>query len=211
MRNVKNVAAILVLLALIGGVLYGTLSGSREADGTQSRSTSDNSTSMNGQALPDYGEKTTAPQAEIGVKEGNKAPDFSLETLDGKTMRLSDFRGKTVIMNIWATWCLPCRKEIPDMVAFYEKARKENIEILAVNLTETESSIPNVKRFVEGMKMQFPILLDKKSKVAHQYQTTIIPSSFVIDSNGIIRKVVLGPMTKEKMRVVVKGGHVPVK
>ncbi len=204
MRNVKNIAAILVLLALIGGLLYGTLSGSKEADGTQPPSTSATSTSMNGQALPNSGEKTTTPQVEIGVKEGNKAPDFSLETLDGKTMRLSDLRGKTVIMNIWATWCPPCRKEIPDMVAFYEKAQKENIEILAVNLTETESSIPNVKRFVEGMKMNFPILLDKKSNVAHQYETTIIPSSFVIDSNGIIRKVVLGPMTKEKMQEVVK-------
>jgi thiol-disulfide isomerase/thioredoxin len=118
-------------------------------------------------------------------------------------MRLSALRGKTVIVNLWATWCPPCRAEIPDMVAFYEEARKNNVEILAVNLTETESSVPNVRRFAEGMKMQFPILLDKKSKVAGMYEVTVIPTSFIIDEDGVIRKVVAGPMNQKTMRELI--------
>ncbi|MFT9846458.1 redoxin domain-containing protein [Aneurinibacillus sp. REN35] len=189
----KNIAALLVLFALVGGVLYGTM-GKKETD---------EQTPPTAASSGEVSAEKAEPAAKVGVKKGNLAPDFTLDTLDGKTIRLSELRGKTVIMNIWATWCPPCRKEIPDMVAFYEKAKGEQVEILAVNLTETESSIPNVKRFVEGMEMQFPILLDKKSKVANLYEATVVPTSIIIDKDGIIQDIVTGPMTQAMMKELV--------
>lgn len=212
----KNIAAILVVLALVGGVLYGTLGKDKETEQAQTTPAptkasqqaapvkTGNQPSTAAPAKPKAPSSTkAASEKKIGVREGNLAPDFTLDTLDGKTMRLSALRGKTVIVNLWATWCPPCRAEIPDMVAFYEEARKNNVEILAVNLTETESSVPNVRRFAEGMKMQFPILLDKKSKVADIYEATVIPTSFIIDEDGVIRKVVTGPMNQKTMRELI--------
>jgi peroxiredoxin len=204
---VRNIAAIVVLLVLIGGIVYGALGGKQpeQMSGPSPTAKPAASTaqvadkSKGAQEASASDAKTDTPGIKVGIREGNQAPDFTLETLNGKPLRLSDMRGKTVIMNVWATWCPPCRAEIPDMVAFYKEVQKKNAVILGVNLTETESSVLNVKRFVQGMGMQFPILLDKKSKVANMYQVTIIPTSFIIDGNGIIRKVVTGPMTKEQM------------
>ncbi|MBN6189457.1 TlpA family protein disulfide reductase [Aneurinibacillus sp. BA2021] len=198
----KNIAALLVLLVLVGGVLYGA-TGEKETD-TQTPQASSTEVKPNASASGVNGAGKADPPIPTGVQKGNLAADFTLDTLDGKTIRLSGLRGKTVIVNIWATWCPPCRKEIPDMVAFYEKAKHENVEILAVNLTETESSVPNVKRFVEGMEMQFPVLLDKKSKVAHLYQATVVPTSIIINKDGIIQDIVTGPMTQARMKELVR-------
>ncbi|AMA73239.1 TlpA disulfide reductase family protein [Aneurinibacillus thermoaerophilus] len=191
----KKMAVLLVLLVLIGGMLYSTLSKKEETQ--TGAETTANKTVTRKEIEPKTEQETQ--RVEIGVQEGKKAPDFTLETLDGKTMHLSDLRGKIVILNIWATWCPPCREEIPDMVKFYRAYKEKNVEILAVNLTETESSVPNVKRFAQGMNMQFPVLLDRKSHVADMYQVTIVPTSFIIDADGIIRQHVMGPMTYSTM------------
>ncbi|MFD1360776.1 peroxiredoxin family protein [Lentibacillus salinarum] len=133
---------------------------------------------------------------EVGLEVGNIAPDFQLETMEGEQMKLSDLRGQRVMVNFWATWCPPCRAEIPDLQKFYEN---KDIEILAVNLTDTESNRSDVQEFVADFGMTFPVLLDENTEVANQYQIQPIPSSFMIDSDGRIQFKALGAMNYELM------------
>lgn len=136
-------------------------------------------------------------EAEVGLRVGNLAPDFELETLTGDVVKLSDYRGKKVMVNFWATWCPPCRAEIPDMQKFYEK---HDIEILAINLTETEPSRGQVNGFVDEFGMTFPVLLDNDLTVAEDtYKIQPIPSSFFIDTKGIIRFYAPGALHYEHM------------
>lgn len=133
---------------------------------------------------------------EVGVEKGKMAPDFELETLDGEKKKLSDLRGERVMVNFWATWCPPCRAEIPDLQKFHEN---EDITILAVNLTETEQDMDKVEEFVDDFGMTFPILLDTETEVADTYKIQPIPSSFMVDSTGRIQFVALGAMHYDMM------------
>lgn len=133
---------------------------------------------------------------EIGLDIGNRAPDFQLETLAGEKVNLSDYRGHRVMLNFWASWCPPCRAEMPDMQRFHED---EDIVILAVNLTDTETSFRDVGEFVETNDLTFPILLDTELTVADLYAIQPIPTTFMIDSNGIINFKVFGPMNYDWM------------
>ncbi|MEH6944614.1 TlpA disulfide reductase family protein [Bacillus sp. JJ722] len=134
--------------------------------------------------------------ANVGLNVGIIAPDFQLKTLEGKDVKLSDYRGQRVMVNFWATWCPPCRAEMPDMVKFH---KEKDIVILAVNLTQTESRIQEVKDFVEEFNVTFPVLLDEEIKVATQYQIRPIPTSYMIDSKGIIQYKALGALNYEMM------------
>lgn len=133
---------------------------------------------------------------EVGTSVGEIAPDFKLKTLEGKTVRLSDFRGQRVIVNFWATWCPPCRAEIPDLQKLYDK---KDVEILAVNLTSTEKSNQDVNAFVKEYEMTFPVLMDVNSKVADMYHVRAYPTSYMIDSSGHIQFMALGAMNYDLM------------
>ncbi len=135
----------------------------------------------------------------VGVKQGNLAPDFELKTLDGKNIKLSDLRGKRVVVNLWATWCPPCRAEMPDMQEFYETYKNKGIVVLGVNLTTKERQPESIAKFIEQFGLTFPILLDEQGHVADLYQSVAIPTSYIIDSKGIIHRKVVGPMNKEMM------------
>lgn len=134
--------------------------------------------------------------AEVGLEVGDQAPDFELETMDGDPIRLSELEGEKVMVNFWATWCPPCRAEIPDLQEFYEDT---DINILAVNLTNTEESFDNIPKFAKNFEMEFPILLDEESEVSTTYEIQPIPSSFMIDSSGIITYKALGAMNYDLM------------
>ncbi|HLR23447.1 MAG TPA: TlpA disulfide reductase family protein, partial [Pseudogracilibacillus sp.] len=102
---------------------------------------------------------------DVGLGKGEKAPDLELKTLDGEKVKLSDYEGEKVIVNFWATWCPPCREEIPDLQKLYDNY---DVEILAIDLTETESSLDVVEEFVyDEFEMTFPVLLDETSEVAN--------------------------------------------
>ncbi|UOQ94728.1 redoxin domain-containing protein [Halobacillus shinanisalinarum] len=141
-------------------------------------------------------ENKTTSEAAVGLNIGDIAPDFQLQTLEGENVKLSDYRGQRVMVNFWATWCPPCRAEMPDMEKFYQN---KDVVVLAVNLTQTESNLQQVKDFVNEFTLTFPILLDKESKVATNYEIRPIPSSFMIDSNGIIQYKALGALNYERM------------
>jgi peroxiredoxin len=148
--------------------------------------------------------KVKTAGTEIGLQEGNKAPDFQLKTLNGTNVKLSELQGKKVILNFWATWCPPCKAEIPHMQDFYESNDKSKVEILAVNLTTSEKNPGKIKEFISERNVTFPVLLDQDGEIGDQYRAMTIPTSYLIDSNGIVRKKIVGPMDKELMEQLIE-------
>lgn len=133
----------------------------------------------------------------IGLEVGNFAPDFELETLDGDVVSLSDFKGQKIILNFWATWCPPCRAEMPD---FEEAYVDDNLEILAVNLTESESNESRVHSFIDELGLTFPILMDRASNVSDMYEVRTYPTTYIIDSEGMIQFRALGAINADIIR-----------
>lgn len=143
-------------------------------------------------------------QASPLLEKGSIAPDFQLTTLDGKTISLSDFHGQTIILNFWASWCPPCKEEMPTIQQFYQKNKANNIMILSVNLTNHDSGKQKLRQFVQNYAITFPILLDEQGKVGNLYQILTIPTSFVIDPTGKIAEYVIGPLDQAKMHEMTK-------
>lgn len=141
-------------------------------------------------------EKSDGTELVIGLDRGNLAPDFELQSLTGETVKLSDFRGEKVMVNFWATWCPPCRAEMPDMQRFYEDT---DIVILAVNLTETTTERNHVPRFVDEYGLTFPVLLDENLIAATLYRIQPIPTSYLINSDGTIHNMAFGALNYELM------------
>ncbi|WP_337018893.1 TlpA disulfide reductase family protein [Oceanobacillus massiliensis] len=131
-----------------------------------------------------------------GTEIGDAAPDFELQTMNGETIQLSDYRGKRVMLNFWTTWCPPCREEMPDMQRFY---LDNDPVILAVNLTDTEMNKQQVVQFVQEYELTFPILMDVDGKVSTMYRISPIPTTYMIDSQGIIRYKAYGALNYERM------------
>jgi cytochrome c biogenesis protein CcmG, thiol:disulfide interchange protein DsbE len=135
-----------------------------------------------------------APQA------GFLAPDFSLGNLDGDAIRLDDLRGSVVLINVWATWCPPCRAEMPAMQSVYETYHAQGFEILAVNATN-QDTLASIGPFVEEYRLTFPILLDATGDVTRAYRVMSLPTSFFVGRDGVIREVVVGgPMDEALLR-----------
>src|SRR5690625_1110658 len=136
-------------------------------------------------------------EEDAGLERGNIAPDFELETLEGEKVKLSDYRGEKVLLNFWATWCGPCRAEMPDMEKFHQE--DDDVVILAVNLTETEQSSTGVDKFLEELGITFTILSDKNTVVSNIYQAQALPTSYLINSDGTIHNIAVGPLNYEAM------------
>jgi len=132
----------------------------------------------------------------IGLEKGDQAPDFELKTLDGQTASLSDYKGKKVLVNFWATWCKPCRTEMPDLDAI--RSEYDQVEVLAVNLTTTEKSVDHVAAFADELKLSFPILLDQKG-IQARYQVLSYPTSYILDEKGRIMSVKHQMLTKKEI------------
>jgi peroxiredoxin len=144
--------------------------------------------------------------AEQGLAKGDQAPDFELTTLAGEKVKLSDYKGQKVILNFWATWCPPCKAEMPHMQKYYEKnADKENVEILAVNLTSMDEGKNAVQNFVDGYELTFPIPMDVDGDVGGEYRAFTIPTTYMIDTKGQIQHKIVGPMNEEMMGEMVAG------
>lgn len=143
--------------------------------------------------------------AEEGLEQYSPAPDFTLETLAGETVTLSELKGKKVILNFWATWCPPCKAEMPHMESFYSKLTDEDqVELIAVNVTESEKlGISEVENFVESYKLSFPIPLDKTAEVTRMYGVFSMPTTFMIDTKGRIAQKVIGPLDEKTLNELV--------
>ena len=126
-----------------------------------------------------------------GFRKGVSAPNFSLPDLNGKMISLSDFKGKVVLLNIWATWCLPCVEEMPSIEKLHQELKDEKFEILAVSIDE--SGTEAVRPFMKNHKLSFPALTDTEGKTKTLYRITGVPESFIIDKDGIILEKIIGP------------------
>jgi peroxiredoxin len=130
-------------------------------------------------------------QRQATGRAGFPAPDFSLRDLDGRVHRLSDFRGKVVFLNLWATWCPPCRMEMPSMERLHQRLRGKDFVLLAVSEDDAEAAA--VQAFVQEMGLTFPILLDADGKLPPRYGVTGYPETFLIDRGGRVVNHTIGP------------------
>src|SRR3990172_6372561 len=138
-----------------------------------------------------FDSKRPGPGVGHGAKVGGMAPDFELPTLGGNSVKLSAYRGKVVFLNIWATWCPPCREEMPSMEALYRKLKGRPFEMLAVSIDQKGEEV--IGPFVAKYGLTFPVLLDPDRKTYNPYGLTGIPETFIIDKKGAIIFKVVGP------------------
>ncbi|MFD2629061.1 peroxiredoxin family protein [Oceanobacillus kapialis] len=174
----KKVILITVLIGMLGWTVYEFFFTSSEVATQKEQSNS------------------SEQDSEVGIDKGMLAPDFELTTLAGKQVKLSDYRGQRVMLNFWATWCPPCRAEMPDMQKFQEN---KDVKILAVNLTKTESDPDKVQEFIDKLNLSMTVPLDKESLVSDQYQIIAYPTTYMIDSDGRIQSVMKGAMNYDLM------------
>jgi peroxiredoxin len=122
-------------------------------------------------------------------RKGFAAPDFTLETLDGQAIALSDLQGQVVLINFWASWCLPCREEMPAIQQVYEQYRDQGFVVLAVNLQEQDAQ---VVAFVDQLELTFSVLMDRDGDVFERYRVMALPSTFFVDRAGVIQDLAVG-------------------
>ncbi len=132
-------------------------------------------------------------------QKGFSAPTFTLNNLDGKPVALSDYHGKAVLINLWATWCPPCQQEMPTIESFYQQYQDRGFVVLGVNVTAQDYPT-QVAPFVQKYNLSFPILLDEDNKVASLYSLQKMPTSFFVGRDGVIKDVVIGPLSDAQLR-----------
>ena len=135
---------------------------------------------------------------------GFLAPDFNLETIDGKRVQLSELQGKPIIINFWASWCPPCRAEMPALQNVHDTYQNQGLVVLAINATN-QDNLQSAIAFTQNHILTFPILLDVTGMVSNLYQLRSLPTTFFIDEKGIIQEIVIGgPMAEALLRVRVE-------
>lgn len=182
MQKYKNkIAIILVALLLIIAIGNGA---SKQINATKETEDIENKAS-------DY----QASQHEEQLSEAvYMAPDFKLQSLNGETVRLSDYAGKKVLLNFWATWCPPCNEEAPHLQTIYESYQSAGVEILAVNVTNEDKNHDKIEQFVQQYALTFPTLLDQSGEVSAKYRILTLPTTYFIDEEGAIFETITGPM-----------------
>lgn len=143
-------------------------------------------------------ENAAAPQA------GFPAPNFSLQTPQGETYALADLKGRAILVNVWATWCPPCKAEMPALQKIYDEYKTQGLIVLAVN-SAFQDDVGQIAPFREKYALTFPILLDVEAQVGRAYQVRSLPSSYFINRRGVISEVVVGgPMSEALLRARVE-------
>lgn len=186
----KKLAFTLAIIILFGISVYTVISYNKNK-------TNGFNTSINNSVLSVKDSKSSIDKKSPETIPKEKAIDFKLKDLNGKSVSLSDFKGKKVLLNFWATWCPPCRAEMPDIEKLYLENKDSDLVILAVNLGEDTQT---VKSFIDKNKYNFNILLDSDQAVAIKYNIVSIPTSFFIDKEGNIVSKKVGAMSIKEMR-----------
>lgn len=183
----RSVVLPIVSVAAIVGVIWAI----------ESRGTGGSDAAVAGTGIVDRPADTRPADVGVSAEKGKVAPDFVLETLDGGTLRLSDYAGQPVFINFWATWCTPCRKEMPEIVAAYDRYGGEGgLVVIAVNVEESPGA---ARAFAEQFGMDFPTVLDLNGDVASTYRVNALPISYFVDRDGVIRDVFYGPLSESDM------------
>jgi len=140
----------------------------------------------------------TVPPAPViqFLRENEPAPDFELQTFDGRPIRLSDFKGRPVLINFWASWCPPCKEETPDLIAAYNELKDINAVFIGVG---TQDDTDKLKQFAEAYQIPYLVVEDPLGKVSNQYRVLGMPTTFLIDADGVLRKVINGVVTRSQV------------
>ena len=131
---------------------------------------------------------------------GNIAPAFTLRTLDGTPASLSDYAGRPVLINFWASWCKPCRGEMPSIIAAYRAHQQAGLAVLAIDLTDQEGSTKDIRKFQTEFQMPFPVLLDERGKARKLYALRGVPTSVFVGADGVVRVVNPGPISEAALQ-----------
>jgi len=161
------------------------------------------------QAHPQDTEAAELLDVNVGIAVGDLAPEFTGTTLDGQTISLNEMSGKLVVVNVFASWCGPCRVETPHLVELYNELDKDQVEFVGLNLQETPEA---VQSFKEEFFIEYPLLLNEGGEITDIYRPIGLPTTWFIDQEGIVRFTFSGPMTKESLQVIlddVAAGRVP--
>ena len=150
------------------------------------------------QAANDTGAVTlTGISGEVTPRIGEAAPDFTLQDPGGKSVSLSGFRGHPVFLNFWASWCPPCRSEMPDIQTLSQEYADRGLVVLGVNMQE---DVGPVTHYADTLGLTFPLVLDRSGAVSTRYNVTGLPTSYVLDEGGVIRAMNIGPLTPKGLR-----------
>lgn len=134
----------------------------------------------------------------VGIEIGDKAPNYTLPTFEGEAQSLSDYKGNIVVMNMWASWCEPCTREIPDLMRLHNTY--DEVTLVAVNMNSYERNRDGAESFVEEYDMnRIPSLIDEEGEVASLYQLQHLPTTYIIDEDGIIVERMEGETTFEQL------------
>lgn len=176
-----------VVLALIAGILV-----------WQNGSSGGTSTADTSNIPDDLAVATLAGVKNKGAQpvQGQLAPNFAFQYPNGDTFTLADFRGQPVIVNFWATWCPPCRREMPGLVKAYEQYKDDGLMILEVDVAEPPEA---VAQFVQEYNMTMPVILDQRQEVTRLYRTDSFPTSFFIDKDGVIQVRWVGYLPEDQL------------
>lgn len=144
----------------------------------------------------------SSPAVSVAPEIGALAPGFALPTLDGQTVSLDELRGQPLVLNFWATWCSPCRMEMPYLQAAFNQ-KGEEVRFIAINLGDNEEK---ARQFVQYMRMSFTVALDLDLAVGNAYNVRYIPTTFLIDKEGVIRHIKVGAFSsKDELMALLKG------
>lgn len=187
---VRGAIAAVLLVAVLGGFFAWRASGEDDGGGPTTEG-------------PPASIATPSPEAGLGALDdqppviGQQAPQFELRDLDGNRVSLADYRGHVVWINFWATWCRPCKKELPDIAKLYDEKRDAGLVVLAVNV---EESADDARAWMEGAGLSLPVLLDTSGSVYRQFRLQGLPDSFFVGRDGNLAALQYGFMTESKMR-----------
>ncbi|MBM7663120.1 thiol-disulfide isomerase/thioredoxin [Bacillus mesophilus] len=186
----KRFLAIGILLGLIGYTVYTQVWVNHKEEAVNS--------SVDAQTNPFNPNEKIGTVINKGDLLNKVAPDFTLETLTGEKVTLSELKGKKVFINFWASWCPPCRDEMPEIQHFFEQ--HPDVVVLAVDLRNTEKSDEAVEKYITENEYSFPVLLDRTGQVGESYKVLTLPTSYFINTKGEVQYKFIGPLTLEKMK-----------
>lgn len=194
--NLRNILIGVLIAIAIGGAFWSANKG--QGPSMQQDPSSNKTENKPAQSQPAQGsvQRDEAPQQEM------RAPNFSLQTLDGKTVELKKNNGKPTLINFWASWCPPCKVEMPHIQKAYEKYG-DRVNFLMVNLTAMDDQT-KVKQFLKEGEYSFPVLLDQTGEVSQMYQAISIPTTYIVDRNGVIINQIIGPMSEDQLSEIME-------